>query len=89
MSLEKIDKVWLVLYTKKSIEIVGVFSDIQKAVAICDDQFYVVGPFEVDKDYTHIMEWEGAFRPSGDPLYPETNYCECTLESGCDCGVDK
>lgn len=71
MSLEKIDNVWLVLYTKTSIEIVGIYTSLEKAVEVCKDMYYVVGPFTLDKDYTEIVEWAGAFRPMGGDLYPK------------------
>lgn len=80
MSSEKIDKVWLVLYTKSSIEVVGIFTDLPQAVATCKDKYYVVGPFELNRDYTDVEIWDGAFRPSGDPLYPEE--CDCEVCNG-------
>lgn len=80
MSSEKND-VWLVYYTKTSVELVGVFDDEQKALDVCKDKFYVIGPFEVNKDYTDINEWVGAYRPYGGPVYPDR--CEC--DSECEC----
>lgn len=78
MSLEKNNDeiVWLVLYTKHSIEIVGVFTSKELAESHCKDSFYVVGPLTLDSDYEEIKNWDGAYRPHGGDLYPTQCSCE-------------